>query len=92
MPVEFDDEATQHTSALGPLVGLTREDVFGAVAVLLRETASDPQRLMRHGQELGGDMVKIMTGKSEIAPHAKDKRFMDPAWRYNPFMRAGMQY
>ena len=38
------------------------------------------------------DMVKIMTGKSELAPHPKDKRFMDPAWQYNPFFRAGAQY
>ncbi|WP_284125723.1 PHA/PHB synthase family protein [Parerythrobacter aestuarii] len=92
MAVEFEDEAAQYTTALGPLVGLTREDIFGAVAVLLRETASDPQRLMRHGQEMGSDMIKIMTGKSELAPNPRDKRFMDPAWQYNPFMRAGMQY
>ena len=88
----LEDEAAQHTSALGPLVGLTREDIFGAVAVLLRETASDPQRLMKHSQAMGGDMIKIMTGKSDLAPDPKDKRFLDPAWQYNPFMRAGMQY
>lgn len=89
---KLEDEAAQYTSALGPLVGLTREDIFGAVAVMLRETASDPQRLMRHGQEMGQDMIKIMTGKSDLAPNPKDKRFQDPAWQYNPFMRAGMQY
>lgn len=89
---QLENEAAQHTNALGPLVGLTREDIFGAVAVMLRETASDPQRLMKHGQAMGEDMVKIMTGKSELAPHPKDKRFQDPAWQYNPFMRAGMQY
>jgi polyhydroxyalkanoate synthase len=89
---KLQDEAAQNTSALGPLIGLTREDIFGAVAVLLRETASDPARLMRHGQDMGGEMLRIMTGQSELAPDARDKRFMDPAWRYNPFMRAGMQY
>lgn len=88
----LEDEAAQHTSALGPLVGLTREDIFGAVAVLLRETASNPQRLMKHSQAMGGDMVRILTGKSDLAPDPRDKRFMDPAWQYNPFMRAGMQY
>ncbi len=92
MTTQLEDEAAQSTTALGPLIGLTREDIIGAVAVLLRETASDPQRLMRHSQEMGMDMIKIMTGKSELAPHPKDKRFMDPAWRYNPFMRAGAQY
>ncbi|MDP4575459.1 alpha/beta fold hydrolase [Qipengyuania sp. G39] len=89
---KLEDEAAQSTSALGPLVGLTREDIFGAVAVMLRETASDPQRLMKHSQDMGQDMIKVMTGKSELAPHPKDKRFQDPAWQYNPFMRAGMQY
>lgn len=89
---KLEDEAAQYTSALGPLIGLTREDIFGAVAVMLRETASDPQRLMKHSQSMGEDMIKIMTGKSELAPNQKDKRFQDPAWQYNPFMRAGMQY
>ena len=89
---KLEDEAAQHTSALGPLIGLTREDIFGAVAVMLRETASDPQRLMKHGQAMGEDMIKIMTGKSDLAPDPKDRRFQDPTWQYNPFMRAGMQY
>ncbi|WP_232301529.1 PHA/PHB synthase family protein [Altererythrobacter epoxidivorans] len=47
---------------------------------------------MKHAQSFGEDMVKIMTGKSELAPDPKDKRFMDPAWQYNPFYRAGAQY
>ncbi len=89
---QLEDEAVQSTNALGPLVGLTREDLLGAVAVLLKETASDPKRLLQHSQEMGADMLKIMTGKSEIEPDPKDKRFKDPAWQYNPFMRAGMQY
>lgn len=89
---KLEDEAVQHTTALGPLIGLTREDIFGAVAVMLRETASDPQRLMKHSQAMGEDMIKIMTGKSDLAPDPKDRRFQDPTWQYNPFMRAGMQY
>ncbi|SMQ74758.1 polyhydroxyalkanoate synthase [Altererythrobacter xiamenensis] len=88
----LENEAAQSTNALGPLIGVAREDFVGAVALLLRETASDPKRLMRHAKEMGEDMVKIMTGKSELAPDPKDKRFMDPAWQYNPFFRAGAQY
>jgi len=90
--IKLENEAAQSTNALGPLVGVAREDFVGAVALLLRETATDPQRFMRHAQSLGQDMVKILTGKSELAPHPKDKRFMDPAWQYNPFFRAGAQY
>ena len=88
----LENEAAQSTTALGPLVGLAREDFVGAVALLLRETASDPQRLMKHATEVGQDMVKIMTGKSDLAPEPSDKRFRDPAWQYNPFFRAGVQY
>ena len=90
--VKLENEAAQSTTALGPLVGLAREDFVSAVALLLRETASDPARMVRHGTAMAQDMVKIMTGKSELAPDPKDKRFMDPAWQYNPFFRAGAQY
>jgi polyhydroxyalkanoate synthase len=90
--IKLENEAAQSTNALGPMIGLAREDFVGAVALLLRETASDPSRAMRHAQSMGKDMVKILTGKSELAPDPKDKRFMDPAWQYNPFFRAGAQY
>ncbi|MFY7745852.1 MAG: class II poly(R)-hydroxyalkanoic acid synthase, partial [Erythrobacter sp.] len=90
--VKLENEAAQSTNALGPLIGVAREDFVSAVALLLRETASDPSRFLRHGTAMAQDMVKIMTGKSELAPDPKDKRFMDPAWQYNPFFRAGAQY
>ncbi|WP_336986278.1 PHA/PHB synthase family protein [Altererythrobacter aquiaggeris] len=88
----LENEAAQSTTALGPMIGLAREDFVGAIALLLRETASDPGRTMKHAQSFGQDMVKIMTGKSELQPDPKDKRFRDPAWQYNPFFRAGAQY
>jgi polyhydroxyalkanoate synthase subunit PhaC len=88
----LEQEAAQSTTALGPLVGLAREDFVGAVALLLRETASDPARAIKHSRAFGGDLIRILTGKSDLAPDAKDKRFKDPAWQYNPFFRAGAQY
>jgi polyhydroxyalkanoate synthase len=92
MSTQLENEAAQSTTALGPMVGLVREDFAGAVALLLRETANDPQRTMRHARALGEDMVKIVTGTSDLAPDARDKRFKDPAWQFNPFLRAGAQY
>ena len=90
--VKLENEAAQSTSALGPLIGVAREDFVSAVALLLRETATNPSRFIRHSATMAQDMVKILTGKSELAPDPKDKRFMDPAWQYNPFFRAGAQY
>ena len=78
--------------ALNPIVGLAREDLLGAVSVMLRETASKPATTIRHARMFTNDVVKILTNKSEIAPGPKDKRFLDAAWTKNPFYRMGMQY
>ncbi len=78
--------------ALSPMIGLAREDMVNAVAALLRETAMNPAKTMKHTQAFNDDVVKIMTGKSELAPAPKDRRFADPAWTFNPFYRAGVQY
>ncbi len=86
------DAANEATMALGPMAGLAREDFVGAMGILLRQTASQPDVVFKTATGLGEDFVKIMTGKSELAPDPKDKRFMDPAWRFNPFFKAGAQY
>ncbi len=86
------DTIKDATTALGPLTGLAREDFMGAVALLLRQTATNPDKNFKAMQGFSEDLVKIMTGKSDLAPHAKDKRFMDPAWMFNPFYKAGAQY
>jgi polyhydroxyalkanoate synthase subunit PhaC len=78
--------------ALNPIVGLAREDLLGAVNVMLRETAAKPQTTMKHMRMFSDDVVNILTNKSELAPNPKDKRFLDPAWAANPFYRMGMQY
>ncbi len=86
------DAANEATMALGPLAGLAREDFVGAIGLLLRQTASNPDKVYKATSNFSEDVVKILTGKSEIAPDPKDKRFMDPAWRFNPFFKAGAQY
>lgn len=78
--------------ALNPIVGLAREDLIGAVSVMLRETAGNPVRTMKHVQMFTDDVVKIMTNASDLAPDPKDRRFGDAAWQANPFYRVGMQY
>jgi polyhydroxyalkanoate synthase len=86
------DAANEATMALGPLAGLAREDFIGAIGLMLRQTASNPEKAFKATKNFSEDVVKIMTGKSDLAPDAKDKRFMDPAWTFNPFFKAGAQY
>ena len=84
--------ATENTSGLNPMIGIAREDLIGAVAVMLRETAGRPAKTLKHLKAFGSDVVDIVTQKSELAPSPKDKRFMDNAWRTNPFYKGAMQY
>ncbi len=86
------DVANEATMALGPLAGLAREDFAGAIGMMLRQTAANPQSALKATKGFSEDVVKIMTGKSDLAPEPKDKRFMDPAWTFNPFFKAGAQY
>ncbi len=86
------EAAQDATTALGPLAGLAREDFIGAIGLMLRQTATNPQKAFNATKNFSEDVVKIMTGKSDLAPDPKDKRFMDPAWAFNPFFKAGAQY
>lgn len=92
IPQSSFDAANEATMALGPLAGLAREDFAGAIGVMLRQTAANPNSAFKAMSGITEDAVKIMTGKSDLAPDPKDKRFMDPAWTFNPFFKAGAQY
>ena len=86
------DAANDATMALGPLTGLAREDFIGAIGLMLRQTAANPDKAFKATKNFSEDVIQILTGKSDLAPDAKDKRFMDPAWQFNPFFKAGAQY
>ena len=90
--IELTGEPDETTVALNPLVGVAREDLLGAVAMMLRETAGKPANTLKHMGRFGGEVVRIVSNRSELEPEKGDKRFADPAWRTNPFYRAGMQY
>jgi polyhydroxyalkanoate synthase len=90
--VDIGGGAADNTVALNPMLGVAREDLIGAVGVMLRETAGRPVKTLKHMKKFGDEVVKIVANKSELAPDPKDKRFLDPAFKNNPFYKAGMQY
>ncbi len=91
-PSDLGAGAAENVVAMNPMVGLAREDLIGAVGVMLRETAGRPVKTLKHMKKFSGEVVKIVTNQSQLAPDPKDKRFLDPAFRMNPFYKAGMQY
>jgi polyhydroxyalkanoate synthase len=90
--IDLGGGAAENTVALNPMLGVAREDLIGAVGVMLRETAGRPVKTLKHMKKFGDEVVKIVSNRSELQPDAKDKRFLDPAFKFNPFYKAGMQY
>ncbi|TFV53396.1 alpha/beta fold hydrolase [Blastococcus sp. TF02A_35] len=53
--------------------------------------ARKPGTVARRAGELVGELGRITTGRSELAPGKKDKRFADPAWTGNPLLKRAIQ-
>src|SRR3954468_19878196 len=53
--------------------------------------AGKPDVVARRSGQFAKELGRVVAGKSEVAPHKKDKRFADPAWSGNPLLRRVMQ-
>lgn len=85
-------QAAQHTLAANPLVGIRGQDIIDAVRMLLAQMARNPWVAARQYLSFLGELGRIATGGSELAPDDKDRRFADPAWRESAAYRALAQY
>jgi polyhydroxyalkanoate synthase subunit PhaC len=57
----------------------------------VKSLAGKPDVLARHSGDFVKELGRVVAGRSEVAPHKKDKRFADPAWNGNPLLRRAMQ-
>ncbi|MGA7389755.1 MAG: class II poly(R)-hydroxyalkanoic acid synthase, partial [Pseudolabrys sp.] len=78
---EIRDQALQHTLAANPLIGVRGHDFLDSARVLVGEMMKNPGVTAQQYFSFLGELGRIMTGGSELAPDAKDKRFVDPAWK-----------
>ena len=85
-------KAAETTTALNPLMGgINREELLGAVAMMLRQTTTNPKATAKFAGRMTKENIEILLGKSDRAPDPKDRRFKDPAWAHNPFYKRGLQ-
>jgi polyhydroxyalkanoate synthase len=91
-PVVFDndlrEQAAQNTLAANPLVGIRPEDILDSARLLFGQMLSSPGVAAREYLHFLGELGRIATGGSELAPDAKDKRFADSAWKDSATYRA----
>ena len=80
--LDFDAALLASTLGLGARPLLARESVALALAL-----ARDPGRLGRPTATLLEEGLRVVTGRSALAPWSSDRRYADPAWRGNPLFR-----
>jgi polyhydroxyalkanoate synthase subunit PhaC len=78
---ELPNQAAQHTLAANPLVGVRSADLLAAARSLIGHMARNPGVAVRQYVSFVGDLARIASGRSELAPAAQDKRFADSAWK-----------
>jgi polyhydroxyalkanoate synthase len=89
---EIARSAAETTLALNPLMGgINREELLGAVTMMLRSTMTNPVTSAKSASKIAKENAAILLGKSQRKADPKDRRFRDPAWEHNPFYRRGMQ-
>src|SRR5262249_22017349 len=75
------EQAAQHPLAANPLVGVRGHDILASAGVLVGQMMRNPGSAAQQYIYFLGDLGRIVTGGSELAPDAKDKRFADLAWK-----------
>ncbi|MGA1343219.1 MAG: alpha/beta fold hydrolase [Hyphomonas sp.] len=89
---EIAQNAAQSTTALNPLLGgINRQELLGAVAMMLRSSVTNPITTAKAARKIMTENTEILLGKSKREADKKDRRFKDPAWEHNPFYKRGMQ-
>jgi polyhydroxyalkanoate synthase len=77
----ISEEASRNTLALNPLVGIRGQDLVDSAGILFKAVINEPKVAAEQWISFLGEMGAILTGQSERAPKAGDKRFSDPAWK-----------
>ena len=76
----LSDQASRHTLALNPLVGLRGKDLFDSAGILVKAMVNEPRVAVAQWLSFLGELTDIVSSKSERAPQLGDKRFSDPTW------------
>jgi len=88
MTSDIMEQAAHHTLAANPLVGVRGRDILDATRVLLGRVARHPGVVAQQYLSFLGELGRVATGQSKLAPDEKDKRFADVAWKDNTAYRA----
>ncbi|QIG96831.1 alpha/beta fold hydrolase [Bradyrhizobium sp. 6(2017)] len=78
---DVSEAASRNTLALNPLVGIQGQDLVEGAGILFKAVMNEPKVATEQWLSFVGELGSIVSGKSERAPKAGDKRFADPTWK-----------
>ena len=87
----LEKKAAESPTVANNMVGVKRTELLKSVGALVGQAVKQPAPLAKNLGAYGKELGKIIKGTSELAPERRDKRFMDPTWKYNPLYRRGLQ-
>ena len=87
----LEKKAAQSTTAVNNMIGIRRGELLKSLGVLVANAARQPGPLAKNIKQYGKELADIVKGTSELAPERRDRRFMDPTWKYNPIYKRGLQ-
>lgn len=85
------ENAAETPTALNPIIGLRGADLVKSLGVVMAHAARQPAPFAKHFANYGKNLFQIVSGKSEISPEKKDRRFQDPTWKHNPLYKYSLQ-
>lgn len=78
-------------SVLTAVTGSLGQEVPAGARDIARRVVAEPGRALSHATRLGGELLRVSTGRSDRGPDDKDRRFTDPTWQHNRLYRAWLQ-
>src|SRR2546423_916104 len=87
-----ETQAASSINGANPFVGLNRQQLAAAVARWGGSLARQPLVLASRVAGLTSEQLRVLAGTSKLAPDAKDRRFVDPAWNNPVWRRVAQTY
>jgi polyhydroxyalkanoate synthase len=84
-------QATEGILGPNPFIGLLPHDILGTVGNIGGQAVKQPMLVLEQEAALARDLISVLSGNADIAPSRGDKRFLDSAWKDNPFYRMSLQ-
>jgi len=80
---DLTSQAAENATGQNMLSDFRITDLLDAAKLLLAQATKHPAPLRQEYNVLLGELKKVVSGTSDLAPEPGDKRFADPVWKEN---------